>query len=148
MTDRIEKRVELKAPLDRVWNALTDARQFGEWFRVDLKGPFVVGQEAQGQITHPGYEHVTWRATVLAMEPKTRFAFTWLPYAIDPDADYSDEEPTLVEFTLAPHGDGTRLTLTESGFDKMPAHRRDEAFRMNDGGWAAQMDNIKAYVDR
>lgn len=147
MSDRIEKSVALAASVDRVWEALTDHRQFGAWFRVALEAPFVVGQEARGQITHPGYEHVVWRATVVAIEPKRRFAFTWHPYGIDPDVDYSKEEPTLVEFILTPDGDGTRLDLIESGFDKVPAHRRAEAFRMNDGGWTAQMANIKAHVD-
>lgn len=147
MPDRIEKSVSLKAPPDRVWEALTDYRQFGQWFRVALDGPFVEGREATGRITHPGYEHVVWRATVVTIEPKSRFAFTWRPYAIDQSVDYSAERPTLVEFRLAPEGEGTRLSLVESGFDAVPAHRRDEAFRMNDRGWAQQMDNIKAHVD-
>ena len=148
-TDRIEKEIELKAPLGRVWEAITDAQQFGEWFRVKFDKPFAVGEEASGQILHPGYEHLTWRANVVAIEPQTRFAFTWHPYGIDPNVDYSKEEPTLVEFLLNPMEDGsTRLTVIESGFDKVPAHRRDEAFRMNDNGWTQQMKNIGAYVSQ
>lgn len=148
MPDRIEKSVDLNAPLDRVWDAITDARQFGEWFRVRLDGPFVLGEEATGSILYPGYEHIVWRATVVAIEPKTLFAFTWLPYAVDPDADYSAETPTRVEFRLEAQGSRTRLTITESGFDKVPAARRDEAFRMNDGGWTQQAENVRAYVER
>jgi uncharacterized protein YndB with AHSA1/START domain len=147
MSDRIEKSVALAAPVDRVWAAITDHAQFGAWFRVALEGPFAVGQEARGRITHAGYEHLVWRAKVVAIEPQHRFAFTWHPYGVDPSIDYSKEQPTLVEFVLTPEGAGTRLTVTESGFDKLPAHRRDEAFRMNERGWAAQMDNIKAHVD-
>lgn len=147
MSDRIEKSVELKAPVERVYRALTDHREFGAWFKVDLPEPFEVGKLAKGQITHPGYEHVTWKATVVAMEPPKRFAFTWHPYGVDPDIDYDLEEPTLVEFILRPAGAGTHLDLIESGFDKVPAHRRDEAFRMNEGGWTQQMDNIKAHVE-
>ena len=147
MSDRIEKHVELKAAPARVWRALTDHREFGEWFRVALEQPFAVGAESTGHITHPGYEHVRWTAQVVAMEPERRFAFTWRPYAIDPAVDYSAEPPTLVEFLLEPRGDGTRLTIIESGFDRIPAHRRDEALRMNEAGWAAQMDNIRAHVD-
>ncbi len=146
-SDKIEKKIELKAPVTRVWSALTDHKQFGEWFRVNIEEPFVVGQEAQGKILHPGYEHVTWRATIVAIEPEHLFAFTWHPYGIDKEIDYSKEEPTLVEFRLKESSTGTLLTLTESGFNRIPASRRDEAFRMNDGGWTAQMQNIAKYVD-
>src|SRR5271156_609295 len=123
MTDRIEKRIELKAPVSRVWRALTDYREFGEWFRVSLEGPFIPGQVALGKILHPGYEHVTWQATVQKMEFERLFSFTWRPYAVDPSVDYSHETPTLVEFRLEEMPGGTRLRLTESGFDKVPAHR-------------------------
>lgn len=147
MTDMIERRVELKAPVERVWQALTDHRQFGEWFRVALEGPFVEGQLSRGRITHKGYEHVIWQAQVVAIEPPSRFAFTWHPYAVKPDVDYSNEEPTLVEFRLVPTAQGTGLTITESGFDKIPADRRDEALRMNGSGWTQQIENIRAHVD-
>jgi uncharacterized protein YndB with AHSA1/START domain len=146
MSDRIEKRIELKAPVSRVWRAITDYREFGEWFRVKLEGPFVPGKVARGRITHPGYEHVVWQATVQKMEPERLFSFTWHPYAIDPQVDYSQEQPTLVEFKLEPIPGGTLLVLTESGFDKIPSHRRTEAFRMNEGGWAMQMLNIERHV--
>lgn len=149
MSDAIRKEIELKAPVGRVWEALTDSAQFGEWFRVKFDRPFTAGEEASGQILHPGYGHLTWRAVIKAIEPKTRFAFTWHPYGIDPKVDYSAEEPTLVEFLLRPLEDGgTHLTLIESGFDKVPAHRREEAFRMNSNGWTQQMKNIEAYVGR
>ena len=146
MDNRIEKRIELKAPVSRVWRALTDHREFGEWFRVKLDGPFVPGQISRGQITYPGYEHVKWEAVVQKMEPERLFSFTWHPYAVDPQTDYSKETPTLVEFRLEKTTSGTLLLLTESGFDKIPADRRPEAFRMNDGGWTEQMKNIERYV--
>jgi uncharacterized protein YndB with AHSA1/START domain len=147
MTDRIEKTIDLKAPPSRVWQALTDHHEFGKWFKVRLEGPFVPGKVSRGQITHPGYEHVAWQAVVQKMEPERLFSFTWHPYAIDPQQDYSGETPTLVEFTLEKTATGTRLTIAESGFDKLPAHRRDEAFRMNDGGWSQQIENIARHVD-
>ena len=100
MEHRIEKRIELKAPVSRVWRAMTDHREFGEWFRVKLDGPFVPGQISRGHITYPGYEHVKWEAVVQKMEPERLFSFTWHPYAIDPKVDYSKETPTLVEFRL------------------------------------------------
>jgi uncharacterized protein YndB with AHSA1/START domain len=146
MTDRIEKRVELKAPVSRVWRALTDHREFGEWFRVKLDAPFVVGETSRGNITYPGYEHVRWEAVVKSIEPERLFSFTWHPYAIEPGVDYSSEPPTLVEFKLEPIPTGTLLVVTESGFDKIPSGRRLEAFRMNEGGWVEQMKNIASHV--
>lgn len=146
MTDRIEKRIEIKAPVSRVWRALTDHREFGEWFRVKLEGPFVPGKASRGQIAYPGYEHLVWEAVVQKMEPERLFSFTWHPYAIDPKTDYSHEPSTLVEFRLEEIPAGTLLLLSESGFDKIPADRRPEAFRMNDNGWAQQMKNIEDYV--
>jgi uncharacterized protein YndB with AHSA1/START domain len=147
MSDRIEKVIDLKAPVARVWRALTDHQEFGTWFRVRLEGPFVPGQVSRGNITYPGYEHVRWEAVVQAMEPERRFSFTWHPYAVDSKADYSQEPSTLVEFTLEQIPTGTRLRIVESGFDRLPAHRRDEAFRMNEGGWSAQAENIARHVE-
>ncbi len=146
MDDRIEKRIELKAPVSRVWRAITDYREFGEWFRVKLDGPFVAGTASTGHITYPGYEHLKWEAVVQKMEPERLFSFTWHPYAVDPKMDYSREASTLVEFRLEKTATGTLLVLTESGFDKIPAERRLEAFRRNDGGWTAQMKNIENHV--
>jgi uncharacterized protein YndB with AHSA1/START domain len=147
MTNVIEKHIELKAPLSSVWRALTDHREFGEWFRVKLDGPFQPGKVVCGHITHPGYEHCRWEATVQKVEPERLFSFTWHPYAIDPAVDYSAEPATLVEFRLEPTKDGgTLLTLTESGFDGIPKDRRFEAFRMNDHGWTVQMTNIERHV--
>ena len=146
MENQIEKRIELKAPVSRVWRALTDHREFGQWFRVKLEGPFVAGQESRGNITYPGYEHIVWTAVIQKMEPERLFSFTWHPYAVDPNVNYSKETPTLVEFRLEKAGSGTLLVLTESGFDNIPAERRSEAFRRNDGGWTEQMKNIEAHV--
>jgi uncharacterized protein YndB with AHSA1/START domain len=146
MSPSIEKRMELKAPVSRVWRALTDYRQFGEWFRVQLEGPFVPGQVARGRVLYPGYEHLTWEATIQQMEPERLFSFTWHPNAVDPDIDYSQEQPTLVEFTLQKTPTGTLLVVTESGFEKVPSDRRAEAFRRNNGGWTEQVKNIENYV--
>ncbi len=147
MTDRIEKTIELEAPVSRVWRALTDYQEFGAWFRVRLDGPFVAGQPSTGWITYPGFEDVRWHAVVQKIEPERLFSFTWHPYAIDPNEDYSGEPPTLVEFTLEKTASGTLLRVVESGFDKIPAKRRAEAFRMNDKGWGAQLENIARHVE-
>ena len=146
MENQIEKRIELNAPVARVWRALTDHREFGEWFRVRLEGPFVPGQVSRGHVTYPGYEHLKWEAVVKQMQPEKVFSFTWHPYAIDPNVDYSQETPTLVEFRLEKSATGTLLVVTESGFDKIPPHRQIEALRMNDNGWAIQTQNIEKYV--
>jgi uncharacterized protein YndB with AHSA1/START domain len=148
MENSIEKRIELKAPVARVWRALTDYREFGEWFRVKLDGPFVAGEKSHGFITWPGYEHIEWNAVVQEIEPERLFSFTWHPYGIDPKVDYTKETPTLVEFRLEKTATGTLLVVTESGFDKVPSDRRAEAFRMNDKGWAQQIKNIEAHVER
>jgi uncharacterized protein YndB with AHSA1/START domain len=152
MSDRIEKRIELKAPVSRVWRAVTDYRQFGEWFRVKLDGPFIEGEVSRGHITYPGYEHVKWEALIQKMEPERLFSFTW-PHSKSFDSatysdDYSKAPRTLVEFRLEPSKNGTLLTLTESGFDQLPADFRLEAFRRNEGGWTEQMKNIEAYVSK
>ena len=147
-TDRIEKVIELHAPVTRVWRALTTASEFGTWFRASLEGEFVEGATIRGHITYPGYEHLTIEMLIERIEPQTRFAFRWHPYAVDPTVDYSSEPTTLVEFVLAAAGQGTRLTVIESGFDRIPVGRRAEAFRMNDGGWAEQMQNIARHVSQ
>jgi len=146
MSNRIEKRIELRAPVTRVWRALTDYREFGEWFRVKLEGPFVAGQTSRGYITWPGYEHLKWEAVVQKIEPERLFSFTWHPYSVDLKIDYSQETPTLVEFRLEKTTSGTLLMVTESGFDKIPSARRAEAFLRNEGGWAQQMVNIEKHV--
>jgi len=150
MKDRIEKHIELPAPPSRVWRALTDYREFGEWFHVKLEGPFVVGQVSRGYITYPGYQHVRWEVVVQKMEPERLFSFTWPQVRSldkeDYSSDYSQAPTTLVEFRLEKTAHGTRLTLTESGFDKLPRDLRFEAFRRNQGGWEEQMKNIDSYV--
>jgi uncharacterized protein YndB with AHSA1/START domain len=146
MESRINKQIEIAAPVRRVWQALTDSRQFGEWFRVMLEGPFVAGQPVCGQLTYPGYEHVRMEVEVKDIEPESYFSYTWHPYAVDPKVDYTSEQPTLVEFRLQAAPKGTLLTLTESGFDRLPADRQAQAFRMNNGGWDQQAKNLEAYV--
>ncbi|HEY3813834.1 MAG TPA: SRPBCC family protein [Caulobacteraceae bacterium] len=147
MTDRIEKTIDIDAPVDRVWRAITDHEAFGQWFGVKLEQPFTAGGDSSGHITYPGYEHIRWHAKVVAVERPRLFSFTWHPYAIDPNVDYSGETPTLVEFRLEPKGQGTHLTVVETGFDKIPPHRQPDALRMNDSGWAQQVVNVKRHVE-
>jgi uncharacterized protein YndB with AHSA1/START domain len=168
-TDRIEKQVTLRAPVARVWSAIADAGEFGKWFGLELDGQFAPGQTITGTwrsgfkeemimgaqqqagltpsaVKFPG-PHTTF-CTVERIEPETYFSFRWIPYGIDAEADLEHEAKTLVEFRLEPVPDGTHLTIVESGFDQVPAHRRDRAFRMNQGGWDGQAENIRKYVER
>jgi uncharacterized protein YndB with AHSA1/START domain len=145
-SDRIQKQILLRAPKSRVWRALTNAEEFGAWFRVKLEGDFAPGKKVSGRITYPGYEHLTMELVVERMEPEELFSYRWHPYAVDPQVDYSAEPTTLVEFRLVEVAGGTELSLTESGFDRIPAERRDEAFRMNSQGWAVQLENIERHV--
>lgn len=145
-SDRIEKKINLSAPLSRVWRAISDAKEFGEWFKVKLEAPFVAGTTVHGQITYPGYEHLRLEMKIVELTPERYFAYRWRPNAIDPNKDYTNEPMTLVEFTLEATPGGTLLTLSESGFNGIPLERRAEAFRSNEGGWSAQLLNIERYV--
>jgi uncharacterized protein YndB with AHSA1/START domain len=158
-TDRIEKKIVLKAPRERVWRAISDSKQFGDWFGAELDGPFVAGEWLAGRIAptkvdpevaklqepHAG---TPWRILVESIEPMQRLAFRWHPFAIDKTKDYSDEPTTLVTFTLGDAEGGTLLTITESGFDQLPPARRDQAFKANEGGWEHQCKLIEKYLAR
>lgn len=146
-TDRIEKQLMINAPRAKVWRAISDSQEFGKWFRVAIEGPFVAGQSVRGRILTPGYDHVHMTMEIVAVDAtRGYFAYRWHPFAIDAKVDYSGEPTTLVEFQLSETGSGTKVAITESGFDGIPAHRRDEAFRMNTMGWEAQLKNIEAHV--
>jgi uncharacterized protein YndB with AHSA1/START domain len=145
-TNEIRKQLLIQAPQSRVWRAITDSAQFGAWFHVRLETPFAVGQTTSGQITYKGWEHVRFTLLTEALEPETRFAYRWHPYAVDMSKDYSSEPMTLVEFLLAPQDGGTLVTVVESGFDRLPPERIAEAFRMNERGWDEQLRNVQAHV--
>jgi uncharacterized protein YndB with AHSA1/START domain len=144
--DRIEKHIVLKAPIERVWRALSDAREFGAWFGVRFESGFEPGKPIRGQITTPGYEHVAFNAQIERLEAPHHFSMRWRPYAIDPKVDYSHEPMTLVTFDLKSVQGGTELRVVESGFSDIPIGRRAEAYRMNSQGWSAQCENIEAYL--
>ena len=145
-TDRIEKQIVLRASRSRVWRALADAEEFGAWFGMKVEGTFAPGGRAHGHIALPGHGNVLIEIAIERMDPESRMSYRWHPYAVEPDVDYSSEPTTLVEFHLEEVAEGTRLTVVESGFDSIPAARRAEALRMNDAGWAEQLDNIARYV--
>lgn len=150
MANSIIKSIEIAAPLAKVWDALIDHEKFGTWFRVALDQPFVVGYASTGHMTYPGYEDYRWEARIVAIEPMTRFAYEWPATGGDKglmDSGVAVPEWTLVEFALEPMPGGTRLTVTESGFDKVLEPRRSNVMRSNDGGWAEQVKNIRDYVE-
>ena len=156
-TDRIEKKVLLRAPLERVWRTVSDARQFGAWFGVAFDGPFVPGARLTGKIVptkadeeiaklQKPYEGAAFEIYVDRIEPERLFSFRWHPFAIDPTYDYSKEPTTLVVFELEEAAGGTLLTITESGFDRIPLARRAQAFNANEGGWTHQTNLIEKYL--
>lgn len=145
-TDRIEKKIILRAPRSRVWRAITNAEEFGKWFGVKLEGKFVEGAAIRGKVTYPGYEHLTMEVEVDRIEPERYFAYRWHPYAVNPAVDYSLEPMTLVEFRLDESDGGTLLTIIESGFDRIPLARRAEAFSKNEQGWTERTRNIERHV--
>lgn len=145
-TDRIEKEIVLRAPRSRVWHALADAEQFGAWFGMKFEGAFAPGARVRGQMTTPGHEHVTLEFAIERMDPESRMSYRWHPYAVQPGVDYSSEPTTLVEFQLEEVAGGTALRVVESGFDRIPRARRAEALRMNDAGWAEELENIARHV--
>jgi len=155
--NEIRKEVVLKAPQRRVWKALSNADAFGAWFGVRFDGPFVAGQKITGKITptevdpevakmQKPYEGKAFEFVIDRIDPESLFSFRWHPFAIDEAVDYSAEEKTLVTFELSTVPEGTRLIITESGFDKIPAARRAQAFAANDGGWQHQAKLIEKYL--
>ena len=147
-TDRIERSIHIQAPRSKVWRALTTAEDYGKWFGAQLSGPtFTPGQHVQGPITIQGFEHVVFDVVIERVEPESLMSYRWHPHAIKKDVDYSKEERTLVTFTLKDAPGGTLLTVTETGFDKVPPERRMEAFRGNGGGWTHQLGNIARYAE-
>ena len=147
-TDRIEKQILLKAPRTRVWQALTDIKQFQAWFTCSLSGELAPGKRARGNVTHPGFEHVQLDITVERMEPEHFFSYRWHPYAADPARDYSTEAKTLVEFTLVEVAGGTKLTVVESGFDRVAADRREETYAMHEPGWVEELQLLADFVTK
>jgi uncharacterized protein YndB with AHSA1/START domain len=147
MTDSIERRVLLRASRSRVWRALSNADEFGQWFGVDFKGKtMVAGQSIQGHVTYPGYEHLEFELYIERMEPERLLSWRWHPAAIDPKVDYSQEPTTLVVFELKEVEGGILLTVVESGLDQIPLSRRATVFRLNTSGWDEQMFNIEKHV--
>jgi len=156
-TDRIEKKILLHAPKKRVWQAISDSKEFGLWFGVKFDGPFVAGAPLHGVIVpttaseevakkQKPHEGKPFDITVEQVEHERVFSFRWHPYAIDRNVDYSSEPTTLVAFTLEDVDGGVLVTVTESGFDGIPLERRAKAFLANEQGWALQVKMIEAYL--
>ena len=156
-TDCIRKKILLRAPLERVWRAISDSREFGTWFGVELHGAFAAGAPITGTLVptkadpevaklQEPYAGVAFQFEVDRIEPMRLFSFRWHPFAIDPGVDYSAEEPTLVSFELEEAAGGTMLTVTESGFDRILLERRARAFAANEGGWEHQTKLVAKYL--
>ena len=156
-TDRIVKEIVLRSPRARVWRAVSDSTEFGTWFGLAFDGPFVAGQGVRGVLSpttvdaevgraQKAHEGLAFEIVIDRIEPERLFSFRWHPFAVDPAVDYSAEPMTLVTFELEEAGAGTRLTVTESGFDQIPIERRVKAFTANEGGWGMMVKVIAKYV--
>jgi uncharacterized protein YndB with AHSA1/START domain len=159
MENRITKTILLRAPIDRVWRALSDSKEFGYWFGMDFEGPFAPGRVVKGQVTgtkvdpevakmQDPHKGIRFDITIEKMEPEKVFSFRWHPGAVDPNVDYSKEPTTLVEFTLEKTAEGVMLTVTESGFDQIPLARRAKAFAENEGGWTVVIQLVGKYLEQ
>ncbi|MFL5414109.1 MAG: SRPBCC family protein [Myxococcales bacterium] len=157
-TDRIQKTVFLRAPLERVWRAISDPGEFGTWFGVAFDGPFVAGARVTGRIVptkvdaeiakaQEPYAGAKFECSIDRVEPMRLFSFRWNPYGVEQGVDYSKEPTTLVTFALEEAPGGTKLTITESGFDQIPLERRAKAFSANAEGWAMQAKLIEKYLE-
>ena len=156
-SDRIEKDAVLDAPLERVWQAVSDAGKFGEWFGVAFDSAFDAGREVTGRITPTRVDREVaklqephagkpFRFRIESIDPPRRIAFAWHPFAIDPKADYSSEPMTHIVFALEEEAQGTRVTITETGFDAIPASRREQAYAANEDGWTHQLKLLEKFV--
>jgi len=156
-TDRIEKKILLRAPRKRVWRALANSMEFGIWFGVKFESPFTPGAHLRGKLVGSAvdaevakaqkqHEHVPFEITIDRIEPERLFSFRWHPYAIEPGVDYSHEPTTLIEFTLEEVPKGVMLTVTESGFDQIPLARRVKAFTANEQGWGKVIQLVEKYL--
>ena len=147
MKNEIRRQIVLKASLDRVWRAISDADEFGAWFKSKISGPFVVGATVHCESTHPDYQSDTWDMTIIEMVPRQRLSYTWPAYyGPDSDRDRSEDPLLTVSFELEPDGQTTLLTITETGFAALPAGYAPTAFRENSKGWKEQVENVVAYV--
>ena len=155
--DKIEKQIVLRASITRVWQAISNSTEFGSWFGVAFEGPFVAGAPIRGKIAptkvdpevaklQKPHEGLAFNITVEKLEPEKEFSFRWHPFAVDPNTDYALQPTTLVVFALKEVADGVQLTITESGFDRIPLERRAKAFAANDGGWTHQAKLIEKYL--
>ena len=156
-TDRIEKKILLRAPRQRVWRALADSTEFGTWFGMKFEGPFVPGRSIRGVVVttkvnpevaklQKPYEGLEFEITIEQMEPERLFSLRWHPNAVERGVDYSAEPTTLVVFALEEVANGVMLTVTESGFNQIPLARRAKAFTENEQGWGVAVKLLEEYV--
>jgi uncharacterized protein YndB with AHSA1/START domain len=145
MTNFIYREIEISAPMSDVWKALTDHKELGNWFCAQADKPFKVGEASRGKIVGCGHDELEWNSEIIAMDPETYFAWKWHPGLPVEGETYRDENRTLVEFHLKPTNNGTVVSVRESGFENIPASRREKTLEGNNAGWDAQMENFKGH---
>jgi uncharacterized protein YndB with AHSA1/START domain len=157
--ERIVKNVIIRAPRERVWKALTDSQEFGRWFGAQFDGPFVAGRSVRGRIapsevatpeeiaSHP-YLGKPMVFQIERIEPPHRFSYRWQPLEGRDNPETFNGPSTLVEFTLDETNEGTRLTVTESGFSSIPTARRKSAYESHEGGWSVQVQRVRVHIEQ
>ena len=144
---RIDRTIDIDAPPERVWRALTNAEELAAWFQVKIEGTITQGAELWMTSTHAGYEGQRFRVRFTELTPPRRFVWEWHPGEVDPNVDYSKEPRTTVTFTLEPSKRGTTLTVSETGFDKISLARRAKVYADNSGGWPEVLVWLQKYVE-
>jgi uncharacterized protein YndB with AHSA1/START domain len=147
--DRVEKTIELRAPRSRVWRAISNGKELGAWFGLgmplELVGDFVPGAQISGTWIIDGREVKEPFCTIEHVEPERALVFRWVPYEVPPGEDHAKHPTTRIEFRLEDIANGTRLTVVESGFSRLPADKQYKR-RENGDGWALQLHAIAQHV--
>jgi uncharacterized protein YndB with AHSA1/START domain len=144
---RIDRTIEINAPQERVWRALTNAADLATWFKVTFDGPVAAGSEVWMTTMSPGHEGQRFKVRFTELTAPRRFAWQWHPGAVDPHVDYDKEPWTTVTFTLEPSGRGTRLSVSETGFNEISIARRAKVFADNTGGWTEVIVWIQKHAE-
>lgn len=147
LQDTIEREMILKAPIERVFNGLADAKSMCSWFMNGIEGDYRAGQNVVF-IFKGSTQTFRVSAHIVAMDPNHYFAYRWVPGSDSIEGDLTEAATTLVEFFLEEVDGGTKLRMVESGFASLPAEYYEQAFSDNSGGWDEELPKLKAYIEQ
>lgn len=144
---RIDRTVDINAPRERVWRALTNDEELAAWFQVRLEGEMRTGGVVWMTSVHPQHAGQRWPVRIVELSEPIRMVWQWHPGEVDPAVDYSQQPQTTVTFTLEPTAGGTRVSVSETGFDEIALARRAKAYADNSQGWTEVTVWLKTYVE-